>query len=236
MLKMVSIKSQILVKTGLRIGASKENIHIGGIDTAVIRDPLTNEPYIPGSSVKGKMRFLLEWRLNKVDFDKGEPHQCNDPNCKICTLLGTTGASVKDEVYPTRLIMRDSLLSMESRKLGVITEEKTENAINRIEGKAIHPRTMERVVPGVRFDFECVLRVFDGDDYKDLLNTVLTGLYLLQQDYLGASGSRGYGKIAFVAKDDSGEEKEGYVRVATLKDLKEGKIELEPLNDYLGDE
>ena len=55
-----SIKGKIVLKTGLHIGAGSDEIHIGGIDTPVVKDPLKGWPYIPGSSLKGKIRTLLE--------------------------------------------------------------------------------------------------------------------------------------------------------------------------------
>lgn len=50
--------------TGTRIGGTQEKFEIGGIDNPVIKDPLTDLPYIPGSSLKGKLRHLLEWAIN----------------------------------------------------------------------------------------------------------------------------------------------------------------------------
>lgn len=60
------IKGEIVCKTGLHIGGSNDNIDIGGTDTVVIRDSVTDLPFIPGSSLKGKLRSLLE--LNDKDL------------------------------------------------------------------------------------------------------------------------------------------------------------------------
>ena len=61
--KVIRIRSVLLAKTGLRIGMSRDQMAIGDLDNPVVRNPLTDEPYIPGSSLKGKLRYLLEWSL-----------------------------------------------------------------------------------------------------------------------------------------------------------------------------
>ena len=61
----LKITSNILVETGLHIGGGGENLDIGGLDKPVIRDPLTQAPYLPGSSLKGKLRSILERLHNK---------------------------------------------------------------------------------------------------------------------------------------------------------------------------
>jgi len=209
--KIITITGQIVLKTGLHIGGSKDDIEIGGIDNPVIKHPLTQEPYIPGSSLKGKMRCLMEYFYNKVSSD-GSPHNCAETNCPVCRLFGTS----KDgwQGGPTRLIVRDAFLNKTWGKeildkgLSCI-EEKVENAINRLEGKAVHPRTMERVPEGAKFDCEIGLKIFDIDIEQDLLNDVIKAMRLLELDTLGGSGSRGYGKIEFkdLIKHDGIEEK-----------------------------
>jgi CRISPR-associated protein Csm3 len=59
------ITSVLTVETGLHIGGGGETLKIGGIDKPVIRDPITDYPYLPGSSIKGKLRSILERLLNK---------------------------------------------------------------------------------------------------------------------------------------------------------------------------
>lgn len=211
-----TIKGKILVKTGLHIGSGNEKVEIGGMDNPIIRNPLTREPYIPGSSIKGKMRSLVEWKLGKVlpgpDERRkvGTPCNCGKADCPICRVFGSANNSKsKDENAelrgPTRLIVRDATLSKEFAddfKNGkAIVEEKNENAINRITAEAM-PRPIERVVPGVTFDFEIAYRVIDtGDngktDEENFESVVKTGLKLLQEDYLGGGGSRGNGQIEF---------------------------------------
>jgi CRISPR-associated protein Csm3 len=59
------LSSHLIVETGLHIGGGGESLDIGGLDKPVIRDPLTLQPYLPGSSIKGKLRSILERLLNK---------------------------------------------------------------------------------------------------------------------------------------------------------------------------
>jgi CRISPR-associated protein Csm3 len=213
LIKYKKITGKILVKTGLHIGGSVDVIEIQGVDNPIIKNPITNEPYIPGSSLKGKMRSLLEWKLGKIDRD-GEPHKwCGNIKCPICRIFGTSSDDAN--LGPTRVLVRDAELTSEYKdeihKEGkTLTEVKYENSINRISAKA-NPRPLERVSAGVEFDFEILYRVFDmGDKGKtdeDMFKHVVDGLRYLQQDALGGSGSRGSGKIAFKElKDEGGED------------------------------
>lgn len=209
------ITGKIVVKTGLHIGAGNDKVEIGGMDNPIIRNPLTREPYIPGSSIKGKMRSLLEWKLDKVLASSGKPCFCGKADCPICRVFGSANnpKNVDKEKGPTRIIVRDAVLaeawSKKFREGEVLVEEKNENSLNRITAEA-NPRPIERVVPGVEFDFEIAYRVIDtGDngsiDEKNYKEVVLDGLKLLQDDYLGGGGTRGNGQIAFVdLKDESG--------------------------------
>lgn len=205
LLKYKKVEGTIRVKTGLHIGGSANKIEIGGNDNPILKHPLTNEPYIPGSSLKGKMRSLLEFKLGKVEPD-GQPHKWhNDPTCPIIRIFGTS--EERAGVGPTRLIVRDAELTQDYKdkmnKEGMIlTEDKYENAINRITARA-NPRPLERVPSGVEFSFEMSFRIFDvdGDNGtydEELFNTYIPlGLKLIEQDALGGSGSRGSGKVTF---------------------------------------
>ena len=211
------IMGKITVKTGLHIGADNNKIEIGGMDNPIIRNPLTQEPYIPGSSIKGKMRSLLEWKLGRVADSGGKPCSCGKSDCEICRVFGCANGKKDSDIAkqrgPTRLIVRDAVLSGEwSKKFQdgkPIVEEKSENSLNRITAEA-NPRPIERVVPDVQFDFEIVYRIIDaGDggatDEKFFEEVVKEGLKLLQNDYLGGGGSRGNGRIAFDdLKDENG--------------------------------
>ncbi len=187
--KNVFITGKIRCITGLHIGGTKETVEIGGHDNPVIMDTLTRKPIIPGSSLKGKMRSLLEFTEDKV-MKKGEPHKCQDADCPICTVFGSTEDVGRG---PTRLIVRDCFMDEDA---DVELETKTENVINRLKGKAEHPRTFERVPAGTEFNMELVVGLYsDGD--KELIKYPLKALSLLENSYLGGSGTRGYGKVEF---------------------------------------
>lgn len=206
----------IEVKTGLHIGAGNDRIEISGMDNPIIRNPLTQEPYIPGSSIKGKMRSLMEWMLEKVPAD-GKVHSCSDKECPICRVFGASNSKNNEDSSrgPTRIIVRDAVLTPEwSKKMKKgerFVEEKSENSINRITAVA-NPRPIERVIPGVAFDFEIAYRVIDTNDggtidEKNFTEVVLKGLKALQNDYLGGGGTRGNGQIEFKnLKDENGNE------------------------------
>ena len=186
------------------------------MDNPIIKDPLpgSNAPYIPGSSLKGKMRSLIEVKEGKFGkFDKKE-HQgpCDCGKCHICAVFGTSAGRKtddnKDNLGPTRLIVRDAYLSEYKENTGAKSwkekfqegdlpmETKYENTINRITGKA-NPRSLERVPGGVEFDFNFSFKTFKNDP-DEYFNTVLQAMKLLELDALGGSGSRGCGQIKFI--------------------------------------
>jgi len=199
------------LKSGLRIGASEGEIRIGGVDNQVIRHPHSGQPYIPGSSLKGKVRSLLEWRSGAV---KSEPLGIRDMNERhpqvraVLRLFGVGGGDQLSEAEaadlgPTRLAFWDAPLQRDwvgevERNHQMLVEVKTENRIDRIKGVAEHPRQTERVPSGARFDFRLSIKRLDIDgDGAELRMMVLSGLRLLELDSLGGSGSRGYGKVKF---------------------------------------
>ena len=205
LIKKIKIETLIEVKTGLHIGGSNDNVEIGGIDTPVIKlGSKGNQPYIPGSSIKGKMRCLLEQSegIANVGVDgkegKGE----------INNLFGITeNENLKIKINkPSKLIVRDAELTKDSENAlknsanldMPYTEAKSENTIDRVTAKA-NPRTIERVPAGAVFQIQFIINVWDDDKEDDLLKLFKKGLKLLQNDYLGGNGSRGYGQIEFGA-------------------------------------
>ncbi len=56
--EMREITGKIILKSGLHVGAGDTEMRIGGTDNPVIKHPHNLEPYIPGSSIKGKVRSL----------------------------------------------------------------------------------------------------------------------------------------------------------------------------------
>lgn len=205
--KILKITGTILLQSGLHIGAGKEAVEIGGLDQPIIKNPLTNAPYIPGSSLKGKMRSLLEMRLisdqpeTRKSIEMGKPCQCGKRSCPICMIFGVSGSAQKeDNLGPTRILVRDSLLVEEDEKLfraGELPMEiKYENSIDRLKGVATNPRPLERVPAGVRFAFNIGFRVY-SEDPANLLDWVFRALRLVELDALGGCGSRGCGEVKF---------------------------------------
>ena len=199
------VTGKIHLVTGLHIGAGNDDIHIGGIDNPVVKDK-EGMPYIPGSSLKGKIRCLLEIAEGAYSDDGKKPSNSkNNPDSIIPKMFGDT------EGQRTRLLFRDSFLSEDSKKALLTrsllaTESKSENTINRLTGKADNPRNTERAIAGLDFDYEIVVRLFDGDDEKAIKDKLVLGMKMLENDALGGSGSRGYGKIKFVDSKWDGED------------------------------
>jgi len=199
------IKGTILIKTGLHIGAGNDEIKIGGVDNPIIKNPLTNEPYIPGSSLKGKIRSLIEWQFGlsgdgePVDVQKNS----SDIAKKVAKLFGN-GKTIKDdrlasEIGPSRVSFADSSLKNKEELLekNALTEEKVEVRIDRLSGTVGRggPRHTERVPAGAKFEFSITLFEFENDE--KLEEILALGMKLLELTNLGGSGSRGYGKIEF---------------------------------------
>lgn len=207
----VIIRARIEAVTGLHIGGSNTGMEIGGVDKAVIRNPLDKKPYIPGSSLRGKMRSQTEKVLGKPQNNRIAQvtiHTCRNEadytangGCVVCHVFG-----VPAEIGysgPTRLAVRDTPLSQDSAdKLNKVNTElsyaelKTEVAIDRVTSAAT-PRSLERVPAGAVFEpAELVFSVYEAADFERL-KTVVDALQLVEDDYLGGAGSRGSGKVRF---------------------------------------
>lgn len=200
----------VRVLTGMRIGGSGGGLKIGGVDLNVITDPF-GTPYIPGSSLKGKTRSIMEHYYDRPLNEKGI-HLCQTDkaynSCPVCKVWGTmVGKANMSSPTITRLLVSDIFLDEQSvtdemRKNLELrwTEVKFETAINRISGTASGTgslRQIERVPAGALFkDMRMVLNVFAEED-KDLLKEIFVALELLEHDYLGGMGSRGYGRVSF---------------------------------------
>lgn len=232
LLKTHTITGTLLVQTGLRIGAGKDTIEIGGIDNPVIKHPHTQDPYVPGSSIKGKVRCLLEWALGVVQAN-GEVYGSDsrgsyDPDDPILRAFGTSTKNWQGG--PSRLLVRDAHLEKAWRDRIVrsglpLTEDKAEVSIDRIKGKAKDGgiRYAERVPAGARFEIEMLFREYsvngdNGAKDREALARVLEGLRLLEQDALGGSGSRGYGRVKFEGLTLDGKEIQGVLDGLTAVD------------------
>lgn len=199
--KNILIRGILVCDTGMHIGGVKGSMEIGGTDSPVILDPRTNLPMIPGSSIKGKMRSLIELQ-GEYTLDDGKLHKCVNPDCDLCIVFGR-GATEEVESGPTRLIVRDAHPTKETRDwwgrsedLVHGTEIKGENRINRITSAAT-PRFIERVPAISEFEFEMIYSAYQTNDFPERLKLVFKGMHLLEDNYIGASGSRGYGKVRF---------------------------------------
>lgn len=209
-LNIVEVKGKIRLETGLHIGAGNDDIHIGGIDNSVVKDK-DGFPYIPGSSLKGKIRSLLELYYGLCLGGNPSKYDINKEDNSIDNTIPIMFGDTSDFGGVTRLLFRDCFLSNDTRtklldKNVLATESKSENTINRLRGKAEHPRNTERAIAGLEFDYEIIVRVLDDDDEKKFKEILSRGMKLLEQDALGGSGSRGYGKIKFIDSTWNGEE------------------------------
>jgi CRISPR-associated protein Csm3 len=200
--KKIFIKGVIVAESGIMVGGSSSAVEIGGTDKQVVRNPVTKLPYIPGSSLKGKMRSLLELVLGQFNYidDKGVCGPTMNPAHIPAKIFGyikdKQNENQEKRQQPSRLIVRDAELinpeKLEGTEL-LYTEVKAENSIDRVTAAA-NPRFFERVPKGAEFNLEMVLNVFDNEDY---LSHVLNAIRLVQDDYLGGCGSRGNGQVSF---------------------------------------
>lgn len=185
------IKGKIEVITGLHIGANDAYSAIGATDSPVLKDSVTRLPIISGSSLKGKMRSLLAKAKNDDPSDMSH----NNDHEEIRRLFGDS-----DDIKVGRLIFRDCILANpdELTKQGAesFTEIKFENTIDRYKISAM-PRQIERTIRGSIFNFEIVYDLTDSNELEEDFHTIADGMKLLELDYLGGHGSRGYGKVKF---------------------------------------
>ena len=200
-----SISGTIVLKSGTRIGGSDDVLQIGGTDLTCIKDPVTGRPYVPGSSIKGKMRSSLEKSLGKSSNNNREPCGCAQRDCPVCRVFGPHKKAQHD-LGPTRIKVYDAPLIDDEFRI----ELKTESVIRRDTGAAEHPRTLERVAPGARFRLRIDLMEYDLDKefgYKKADGTEVTGgqaliavvdhaIDLLENSGIGAGTGKGYGEIA----------------------------------------
>lgn len=208
LVKKVFYTGVIKVITGLHIGGTNTSLNIGGPDNFVVRNPLNRKPYIPGSSLKGKMRALIEVYNGCVSIENGKAIASNDPESISGRLFGTATGNKNNR--PSRLIVRDAELIVDKEEDYSYcdlhyTESKTEVNIDRITASA-NPRTFERVPAGAQFKLNMVLNIFADEDEKELKETLNQAIKLLEDDYLGGHGSRGYGQVKIELDDPKGKD------------------------------
>ncbi len=178
--------------SGMRIGGSDDLLQIGGTDLTCIKHPVTLKPYIPGTSIKGKMRSELEKRDGKFGGQRGdEPCGCAQDTCLVCRVFGPHKRA-QHTLGPSRIIVRDAQLLS-----GGELETKSENVINRKTGTAEHPRKVERVASGATFSIKIGIQIWDCDKADDLVNFVKEGLRQIQSTGIGSGVSKGSGEVVF---------------------------------------
>lgn len=221
----IFVSGTLITLTGMHVGGNSTEMGIGGADSIVVRDPITNYPYIPGSSLRGKMRSLMERLRGEMTIkmknkdvltsltdlgsamSKGESLDSagpsSDPTQSASRLFGVSiDKQTEEQPILQRLVVRDAQLQnpetlQRAKNTDMpLTEVKTEVAIDRITSKA-NPRQIERVPAGAEFSFEFILNLFGQDDEQEYLAYVFECMQLLQDDYLGGHGSRGYGRVRF---------------------------------------
>ncbi len=192
----IEITGTLAVLTGMHIGGSSAFAAIGAVDSPVVRDTFSDQPMIPGSSLKGKMRALLAQKYNDRKH-LPDSYSCEDDDPRILRLFGS---AKKNQIQRSRVLFRDMMLSnmKELREYGLnsATEVKFENTISRMTAIA-NPRQIERVIPRTKFDLSIVYNVQEADEVIPDLQLLAEGMQLLGFDYLGGHGSRGYGKVKF---------------------------------------
>ena len=180
--------------TGIHIGGNDQFSAIGAIDSPVIRDKMSDNPIIPGSSLKGKLRSLLARQYNT-----GMVKDCNEDDVRIKRLFGSSKKDEKGRIYASRLIFSDLMLdnAKELKEIGVsVTEVKFENTINRLTAIA-NPRQIERAIRGSRYKLNIIYNLENEAEFEEDMKSLKDGMRLLEYDYIGGHGSRGYGKIKF---------------------------------------
>lgn len=215
------LEGDMICETGLHIGAGKGSLDLGGADNPVVKDAF-GRPYVPGSSLRGRLRALLEHAdglvspadlvyLSRRRGQEVRIHQSDLPGDEICLLFGrnagrlekANGETVESfTATPSRLTVYDAPLDLESITVQMrenlddeLTEVKSENAIDRITCQA-NPRTLERVPAGARFKVRLAVDILCDED-RELVGRLAEGLRLLEDDSLGGGGSRGSGRVRF---------------------------------------
>ena len=187
----IQLTGVLEIVTGLHIGGNGAFAAIGAVDSPVVKDVQTKLPMIPGSSLKGKMRTLLAKTYNEGIVN---------PDDDAENIIRVFGSAKKEDITPSRILVSDMVMRNveELHKLDInsMTEVKFENSINRQTAVA-NPRQIERVIRGAEFDLDIIYEVKNEEEIIDDMGLIAEGMKLLQYDYLGGNGSRGYGKVKF---------------------------------------
>ena len=178
--------------TGLHIGGGLQFAAIGAVDSVVIKDIQNDLPMIPGSSLKGKLRSLLSKQLSFGNL----PKEHNKDDDRIKRLFGHAESK---NPKTSRIYFSDIFMSEESREELEnsdmdATEIKFENTITRSTGVA-NPRQIERAIKGISYDMSLIYNIENESEIEEDFKLLKMAFKLLKYDYLGANGSRGYGRV-----------------------------------------
>ena len=192
----IKIEGVINVETGLHIGGDDSFSAIGAIDSPVVRDQLSRDPIIPGSSLKGKMRSLLARDMGTAPQEKTSGFEADCAEIK--RLFGSSAENSNEAgtgMQISRLQFRDCFL-INKDALPQVFENKFENTIDRLTAKA-NPRQIERVIRGAKFGFELMYKVENESQIDEDFANIAKAIHLLENDYLGGGGTRGNGRVSF---------------------------------------
>ena len=202
--KLIIVNGTMEAVEGIHIGGNNEGTKVGGCDNAVIRNPITNEPYIPGSSIKGAMRSIMEKTTGK--YNNGKPCGCGDAKCIVCKLFGAH-MNMQAKSGEPRLMIRDMPIDnnfkhelLESGlNISDIIEIKSSTMVDRNTNTAATGslRSIERVAAGTKFSCEYVIKVFDGDNEKELIDALKSNLDALSILGIGSKTTSGSGQVSF---------------------------------------
>lgn len=189
----IVIKAELTLLTGMHIGKSNDFAPIGAVDSVVITDPITKQPIIPGSTLKGKLRTMLA----KLETEGPSLNRHNEDSDIIKRLFGASNPEIVESRLQFYDIFLNNAKELNNKEMDLTyTEIKFENTINRITAVA-NPRQLERVPAGAKFDFKLVYNCEDVLDLEEDIKNLAKALKMIQLDYIGGSGTRGYGKVTF---------------------------------------
>ena len=157
----LAIRARLHIAPGLHIGSSSDFAPIGAVDSPFVRDPLSRQPIIPGSSLKGKIRTLLVrsmtegYVLPDVKDDSDEVRRLFGAALKGKDGGEGGGKAARLQFFDLRLSEASCERLKELELETYIGEIKWENTINRITAAA-NPRQIERVPAGAEFAFRLV--------------------------------------------------------------------------------
>jgi len=221
----LEITGTIEVVTGLHIGGSDVDLNIGGIDSEVAKNKQDGTPYIPGSSLSGKLRSLIAKAkgYKYLNFDaavKSEDHDLDTFNWDrefLALLFNGNGFNADYVIVKNRpkdnsnnyvtIDGDEVLLATHTRLLirddfmlepDTLLEKVLEDKAENVINRntgEANPRHIERVVNGTKFQLKMIMDVYQYDKVVELCKALHLGINLLNNDYLGGMGSRGSGEV-----------------------------------------